>query len=127
MRERCQSRRQNTIDVTVIWPVLKKRANGPEDEVPGRVCLIRRPLNWLRTWTGVLLKNLLVGRGHHCGSCKGYQETWQATHAAPGDSEEQVLAAAELGTTPLTTAHSFSYSCFLYLLRLAQSQACSFS
>ena len=54
------SERHHTVDITSVRPVLKERVDGPEDEVPSRVCPIKRPLDWLQARSGVLLKEVLV-------------------------------------------------------------------
>ena len=84
--ERGPSKRRHTVDVASVRPVLKERADGPEDEIPSRVCFVRHPLSWPWGWSGTSLEDLLVGCDPNRSSRKGDQETHPCMHATPSES-----------------------------------------
>ena len=74
-----------TSGITAIRPNLKERVDGPEDEVPSRIGVVRGPLSWHQAWSGVLLEGLLVRsrRSPNRNGCEDDHETCPPTHTAP--------------------------------------------
>ena len=66
--------------------MLKERVDGPEDEVPSRIRLVKRPLSWPQARSGVLLKGVLARRGDNRGGCKEGPEVGPPTHTTPSES-----------------------------------------
>ena len=83
--QRDLSKRYHTVDVTGVRPMLKEGADRPEDEVPGRVYLVGRPLNRIKPLGIMLLKDLLVGCDPDCCCHEDGQETCPAAHAGPSE------------------------------------------
>ena len=71
-----------TSGITAIRPYLKEGVNGPEDEVPSRIGVVRHPLSWNRDRSRMLSEDLLVGCGPDRSGCEDDQETCPPTHAA---------------------------------------------
>ena len=72
--------------MTGVRPVLEQRADGPKDEVPSRLGLVKQPPNWFQARSGVLFKDVLVGRCPDRSDHKGNQGTQPPTHALLSES-----------------------------------------
>ena len=71
------SKCHRTVDMAIIWPYLKQRVDGPEDEVLSRIGVIRRPLSWHRARSSVSSKDPV-----RCGTNdSGYKERDVSIHA----------------------------------------------